>query len=1106
MWSNLLWVLAVCQVSAFTPDKTNSTLNPNLFKNVVEKSVKAFDPLKILIYKSVIERKIIQKSRESIVILPPTFIKKVIDDIVRNESKPEEKETIPNVIFDNSHWITVSNFSVGSNLPVVKYISNLTGLTVILAQAESPIVNGYFCLATEAQDNDGLPHTLEHLIFRGSEDYPYKEVLDLLASRCLAHRTNAWTAIDHTCYTVYTAGSSGFLNILPVFMDHILHPTLREQDFITEIHHINGKGEDAGVVYSEMQGRQNTPFDLIGYKLLQKLYPNSGYHKVTGGKMGNLRKSTSLTKIREYHRKFYRTENLVLTITGKFDEQEVFERLRKTEEKVLQKQYAQGITEFVQPWQSPLQKVILEEDDVNEVEYPNDDETTSKHVVVGWRLPMFINENIELFEAYDILLEYLKDTQVSPFKMEFVETEDPLATSIYSWIGKFKEPYISLWFNDVPIDKVDQVVPKMEKLFTKIVNDGPENIDMERISNIIDNKMLTNLKNIENYPDSFLVTANVLDMLYGENAEQYKKFVTSTQSINQYKDKNGTFWINLMEEIFMNNGKVVVKGKPSKDKAKQITEEEKQRVKQQVENLGPEGLKEKEELVENAVKSARLPGFDVLNKVPMADVNKIQFRPFESYNRTQNSNNLLDFNDIPFKIQVEDIHSNFVYFSIYLDTQSLTVRQKKLLPLLSSLLGSTPIKKDGAITDLEEIMKIKEKSVLNIGFYQSNQGDAFVIGGSTERIKFGDAVNYLSDVINYVHLTPLKVNTTAAKLLNGIPSQLTSAGSVLYYLHGELFFSNDSSMYHWNILRQKVLLEEVLEDIKTNPQSIIEELYGLIRTLVKPENAFLHLATNAKELIKIYGPGLQVLKSIFNNSVEIDQATLSEHFTIKSDIENRNFKPNTRHVIFGLESTDSCYMRQSIFYNNTDWTDPEVADILIMLQYLEERMHHEVRGKGLTYGVYMGLSMTEGMLSLSLYRSSKLPEAYKIIRDIFKKYIESENEWDETLAESARGSVIYSYTSSEESVSGLVNQALWSYLRGTDSKFNRNFVRVLGKVKLAGMIAAAKKILPVFLSEDSTMTAVVCNPRSIDEAIKQFNDLGIELTKYESLEDFFLPK
>lgn len=31
-----------------------------------------------------------------------------------------------------------------------------------------------FLLATEAHDDDGLPHTLEHLIFMGSEKYPYK--------------------------------------------------------------------------------------------------------------------------------------------------------------------------------------------------------------------------------------------------------------------------------------------------------------------------------------------------------------------------------------------------------------------------------------------------------------------------------------------------------------------------------------------------------------------------------------------------------------------------------------------------------------------------------------------------------------------------------------------------------------------------------------------------------------------------------------------------------------------------------------------------------------------------------------------------------------------
>lgn len=74
-----------------------------------------------------------------------------------------------------------------------KYKSDLSGLTAVIAHVEGPLVNGYLTFATEAHDDDGIPHTLEHLCFMGSEKYPYKGVLDLLANRCLASGTNAWT-------------------------------------------------------------------------------------------------------------------------------------------------------------------------------------------------------------------------------------------------------------------------------------------------------------------------------------------------------------------------------------------------------------------------------------------------------------------------------------------------------------------------------------------------------------------------------------------------------------------------------------------------------------------------------------------------------------------------------------------------------------------------------------------------------------------------------------------------------------------------------------------------------------------------------------------------
>ena len=89
-----------------------------------------------------------------------------------------EDNKVPNT----SHWVILSRFNLSSTIEVVKYKSSKTGLSIVLTRLESPIVHGYFCLATEAADNDGLPHTLEHLIFLGSEEYPYREILHLLAS------------------------------------------------------------------------------------------------------------------------------------------------------------------------------------------------------------------------------------------------------------------------------------------------------------------------------------------------------------------------------------------------------------------------------------------------------------------------------------------------------------------------------------------------------------------------------------------------------------------------------------------------------------------------------------------------------------------------------------------------------------------------------------------------------------------------------------------------------------------------------------------------------------------------------------------------------------
>lgn len=56
-----------------------------------------------------------------------------------------------------------------------------------------------------------------------------------------------------------------------------MYPTLTEDAFITEIHSINGDGEDEGVVYSEMESYQNTYAEVINRMITRQLYGESGY-------------------------------------------------------------------------------------------------------------------------------------------------------------------------------------------------------------------------------------------------------------------------------------------------------------------------------------------------------------------------------------------------------------------------------------------------------------------------------------------------------------------------------------------------------------------------------------------------------------------------------------------------------------------------------------------------------------------------------------------------------------------------------------------------------------------------------------------------------------
>ena len=98
------------------------------------------------------------------------------------------------------------------------------------------------------------------------------------------------------------------------------------------------------------------------------------------------------------------------------------------------------------------------------------------------------------------------------------------------------------------------------------------------------------------------------------------------ESNKQFLDRNSTFWINLLKEQFIEKKKIVLKGKPSKKKVMELSEKEDERLERQISSLGPEGLQRKQEELERAINSQKLPQSEVLDKIPLGNADTIQFR------------------------------------------------------------------------------------------------------------------------------------------------------------------------------------------------------------------------------------------------------------------------------------------------------------------------------------------------------------------------------------------------------------------------------------------------------------------------------------------------
>lgn len=1000
-----------------------------------------------------------------------------------------------------------------SPITVSKWRSRVTGLTVVHIDYEAPIVKGYFAVATEIFNDSGCPHTLEHLVFMGSEKYPYKGVLDNLANRAFSAGTNAWTDTDNTVYTIETAGQQGFLQLLPVYVDHILYPTMTQSSFVTEVHHIDGKGEDSGVVYSEMQGRENTSGDLMALRAQRAMYPTaSAYRSETGGLMEALR-VLNVETIRDYHKSYYVPHNLCLIVAGRLSTQDLLGVLQhEVEPSILKHGPAHGPRP--QGWKRPFLETasavppVIKETKSETVEFPESDES------VGELALHFLGpaptDHLTL-KAIDILGVYLTDTAASPLTKEFVEIASPYCTYVAFYEctrSTFSE--LGVYFGSVPTEHLETLDRLFKASIQRIAKEG---LDMDRMNTVISRDELKIRSALENKGGDLFSNAMINDFVYGD-ADGNDIVATLEQHHDILKSWTSKQWTDLLLKYYDAEARVIIRGKPSAELADKLETEEKARVEEQRKRLGEDGLaKLEKQLADAKAEHEKHIPEDILTNFPLPDVKGISWisvqsaanspdgiKPGQDAQLVQRSQELAqhlqqDTTSLPLTVQFDHVVSDFTTVHAFLSLASLPQELRPYAVLLQMNLFNLPMTRaDGTKLSHEDVINALSKDTVayDAGFgVDSLLSELLRLSIKVETSKFDIAVSWLRDVIFRSEFTKERLEVTLAKVQQSLPELKRSGNGVARAFFSELVYDKSLTLVNGGLPALMEWVPRMLDEVQNDTEAVIQKLEEVRKILIQP-SSFRFSVTG--DVLKIPKP-----KASLAANFEALPATRPQPLRWSNEaLTALGKQPQKKAVIVSLPTIESSFAihaaRAFTGFQHADY--PALLMALEVLDGTESFLWKYIRGSGLAYGANTGLNLESGLVSFTLYRSPNSYKAFQEAAKVVKGLCDGSIELKQTSMDAAQSSLVYALarrvsSPGQAAFTSFVNQVL----KGVPQTWEQDILAKLKAVTPRDVIDVLRRYVQPIFDPATSIAVVACAPGKVEDIATGLLSEGYEVER-----------
>lgn len=351
--------------------------------------------------------------------------------------------------------ITVSNLPDG-----IKLVSEF------IPYIESFSLGFWFNVGTrdENQNNNGISHFIEHMVFKGTKNRSAKKISDDIES--YGGYLNAYTTKEHTCF--YSKGlKNNFERTFNVLADLVQNPLFKPSDI----------NKETNVVIDELNDLNDNPEELIFDKFEEILFDGNSLSYPVLGRLETI-KNFSNANLHKFHSENYGLDNLLIACAGSIEHNKLI--------KLTEKYFNTNINS------SKRKRKFFYNSKVNELVIPKDIQQV--HCIIG-RNSFGLKDKRRVH--LNILSNLLGDGTSSRL-FQSIRERLGITYQISSFVNFYYDVSSFGIYFSTNEKNLNKVLVAISKEIKKIKNDGIKQRELNRVKEYTKGILLLSMENTDN--------------------------------------------------------------------------------------------------------------------------------------------------------------------------------------------------------------------------------------------------------------------------------------------------------------------------------------------------------------------------------------------------------------------------------------------------------------------------------------------------------------------------------------------------------------------------------------------------------------------------------